>query len=301
MVVERLRQVHTLVIETNHDEKLLQNDPHRPWPVKQRIQSRHGHLSNTAAATVIEQLLSGKLERVVLGHLSRDCNTPELAAGAIRAMLAQRGRAEIEVHCAGRRRSVSDFGSGKRSVARSSRRSTAFFSKRHRSHCSMIIRDAVEADLPAIVEIYNDAIRGRISTAQLDPVTVEERLPWFREHSPASHPLWVAESDGLIAGWLSFQSFITRCAYRGTAEVSVYVSQKFRRAGVARALLEKAIAHSPSLEINALVGCIFGHNEPSLRLFERLGFERWGVLPRIARVDEVERDLVMVGRHIAAG
>jgi hypothetical protein len=57
-------------------------------------------LSNTAAATVIEQLLGGKLERVVLGHLSRDCNTPELAAGAIRAMLAQRGRSEIEVHCA---------------------------------------------------------------------------------------------------------------------------------------------------------------------------------------------------------
>ena len=71
--------MHTLVIETNHDEKLLQNDKHRPWPVKQRIQSRHGHLSNTAAASVIEELLPGKIERVVLGHLSRDCNTPELA------------------------------------------------------------------------------------------------------------------------------------------------------------------------------------------------------------------------------
>src|SRR5439155_14968093 len=61
LIVERLRQVQTLVIETNHDEKLLQNDPHRPWPVKQRIQSRHGHLSNTAAAAVIEQLLPGKI------------------------------------------------------------------------------------------------------------------------------------------------------------------------------------------------------------------------------------------------
>jgi phosphoribosyl 1,2-cyclic phosphodiesterase len=100
MVVERLRKVHTLVIETNHDEKMLQDDPHRPWPVKQRIQSRHGHLSNAAAAAVVEQLLSGKLERVVLGHLSRDCNTPERAAGAIRDLLAQRGRSEIEVHCA---------------------------------------------------------------------------------------------------------------------------------------------------------------------------------------------------------
>src|SRR6202049_3783211 len=149
------------------------------------------------------------------------------------------------------------------------------------------VRDAVEADLPAIVEIYNAAIRGRISTAQLDPVSVEERLPWFREHSPESHPLWVAEIDGQIAGWLSFHSFITRCAYRGTAEVSVYVSEKFRRLGVGRAPLEKATRHSPRLEINALVGCIFGHNEPSLRLFERLGFECWGVLPRIARVDDI--------------
>ena len=100
MIVERLRQVQTLVIETNHDEKLLQNDPHRPWPVKQRIQSRHGHLSNVAAANVIEELLLGKIERVVLGHLSRDCNTPELACSAIRASLAKCGKIDIEVHCA---------------------------------------------------------------------------------------------------------------------------------------------------------------------------------------------------------
>jgi phosphoribosyl 1,2-cyclic phosphodiesterase len=100
MLVERLREVHTLVIETNHDEKLLQNDKHRPWPVKQRIQSRHGHLSNNAAAGVIEQLLPGKIERVVLGHLSRDCNTPELALGAVRASLAKWGKIDMEVHCA---------------------------------------------------------------------------------------------------------------------------------------------------------------------------------------------------------
>jgi phosphoribosyl 1,2-cyclic phosphodiesterase len=100
MLIERLREVHTLVIETNHDEKLLQNDSHRPWPVKQRIMSRHGHLSNAAAAVVIEQLLPGKVERVVLGHLSRDCNTPALATGTIRALLERCGRIDLEVYCA---------------------------------------------------------------------------------------------------------------------------------------------------------------------------------------------------------
>ncbi|MEP6708601.1 MAG: MBL fold metallo-hydrolase [Verrucomicrobiota bacterium] len=101
LIVERLRQVRTLVIETNHDEKLLQDDPHRPWPVKQRIQSRHGHLSNTAAAAVIEQLLPGKIERVVLGHLSRDCNTPGRAANAVGLLLKKCQRTELEVYCAG--------------------------------------------------------------------------------------------------------------------------------------------------------------------------------------------------------
>lgn len=100
LTIERLRQVQTLVIETNHDEKLLQNDPHRPWPVKQRIQSRHGHLSNAAAAAVVAQLLPGKIGRVVLGHLSRDCNSPELAAGTVRAELEKCGRSDIEIFCA---------------------------------------------------------------------------------------------------------------------------------------------------------------------------------------------------------
>ena len=100
MIVERLREVRTIVIETNHDEKLLQRDLHRPWPVKQRIQSRHGHLSNVAAASVIEQLLPGKIERVVLGHLSRDCNTPALASGAVRAQLERCGRTDVGLFCA---------------------------------------------------------------------------------------------------------------------------------------------------------------------------------------------------------
>jgi len=161
----------------------------------------------------------------------------------------------------------------------------------------MIIRDAVEADLPDIVEIYNATVPTRMVTAELEPTTVEARLPWFDEHSPDQYPFWVAESKGRVIGWLDFKKFLPRSAYRGTAEISVYVDDKFRRRGVARELLEKAIAVAPSLGITALVGLIFGHNEPSLKLFERLGFERWGFLPGIAQLDGVQRDLVVVGLH----
>ena len=63
-----------------------------------------------------------------------------------------------------------------------------------------------------------------------------------------------------MVGWLDFKKFLPRCAYRGTAEISVYVDEKFRRCGVGRRLLEEAIARAPSLGINAIVGLIFGHN-----------------------------------------
>ena len=162
----------------------------------------------------------------------------------------------------------------------------------------MNIRNAVESDLAAIIEIYNSAIATRIATAQLEPVTAEQRRDWLKEHSPDRHPFWVLEIDRQIAGWLTLKPFLPRCAYRGTAEVSVYVGEKFRRRGVARTLLAEAISRAPSLEISALVGLIFAHNEPSLRLFEHLGFEEWGLLPRVARLDDVERDLTIMGRHV---
>ena len=162
---------------------------------------------------------------------------------------------------------------------------------------NLIIRDAVETDLPAIIEIYNVTVPTRMVTAELEPTTVEARLPWFREHSPHKYPFWVAESDGRVIGWLDFKKFLPRSAYRGTAEISVYVDDKFRRRGIGQQLLEEAIARAPSLAISALVGLIFGHNEPSLKLFQRFGFERWGFLPGVAQLDGVKRNLVVVGRH----
>jgi L-amino acid N-acyltransferase YncA len=180
--------------------------------------------------------------------------------------------------------------------------SVAFSAEQRRAQTAaaeeLTMRDATVADLPAIVAIYNSTVGTRMVTAELEPTTVEARLPWLREHTPDHHPIWVTESDGQIAGWLSVQDFLPRCAYRGTVELSVYVDEKFRRRGIARKLLEQAIARARSLEISAMVGFIFAHNEPSLKLFEQLGFQRWGLLPRVAKLDGVERDLTIVGRQV---
>lgn len=98
LVVERVRRSNVLVLETNHDMKLLQDDLKRPWSVKQRILSRHGHLSNEAAATVLEELVTANLRDVYLGHLSRDCNKPELAYRVVSERLARVGATHVRVH-----------------------------------------------------------------------------------------------------------------------------------------------------------------------------------------------------------
>jgi phosphoribosyl 1,2-cyclic phosphodiesterase len=101
LVLERMREADALLIETNYDEELLQRDTRRPWSVKQRITSRHGHLSNRAAADVVASLAAGPLGMVLLGHLSRDCNSAKLAIAAVSASLERSGRNGVPVHCAG--------------------------------------------------------------------------------------------------------------------------------------------------------------------------------------------------------
>jgi phosphoribosyl 1,2-cyclic phosphodiesterase len=79
LVIDRLRALDALVLESNHDVKLLQEDTARPWALKQRIMSRHGHLSNDDAATLASEVCSDRLRHVFLAHLSRDCTRPEIA------------------------------------------------------------------------------------------------------------------------------------------------------------------------------------------------------------------------------
>ena len=128
-----------------------------------------------------------------------------------------------------------------------------------------------------------------------------DAFPGFARHSPnAAIRCGFAEVDDQIAGWLSFREFIPRSAYRGTSEVSVYVGEPFRRGGIARRLLEKAIERAPALRLHTLVGLIFAHNEPSLQLFAQLVFNAGACCRESPDSRNVERDLTIVGRHLAS-
>jgi L-amino acid N-acyltransferase YncA len=163
------------------------------------------------------------------------------------------------------------------------------------------IRHAEIRDLPQIVAIYNAAIPGRAATADLEPVTVEARTPWFREFDPARRPLWVHcdVSGGPATGWFSVRSFYGRPAYHATAETAVYTAPGHQRRGIGRALVRHALAAAPTLGLRTLLAFVFGHNAASLALFRGAGFYDWGQLPQVAELDGVERDVVILGLRVA--
>lgn len=157
------------------------------------------------------------------------------------------------------------------------------------------LRDARPADLARIVEIYNASIPGRLATADTAPVSVESRRAWLAEHEASRRPLWVLEQGGEIVAWISLRSFYGRPAYAKTAEVSLYIAPEQQGLGLGTLLLRRMIERCPSLGVENLVGFVFAHNEPSMAMNRRLGFEVWGRLPGIAELDGIERDLLIVG------
>lgn len=160
------------------------------------------------------------------------------------------------------------------------------------------IRHAIEDDLPRIIEIYNSSIPGRQATAELDPVSPESRLDWLKGHSPAKYPLWVCEHNGEIVGWVALRPFYGRPAYHSTAEISVYLAPEMQGQGLGGRLVGAMIDACPALGVKSLLAFVFGHNEASLKVFERTGFERWGHLPGVAQLDTDWRDLVILGRKV---
>lgn len=164
-------------------------------------------------------------------------------------------------------------------------------------------RDAVETDLPRIVEIYNHAVATRKCSCDLSPTTVEARRPSFLAHTPDHRPLWVAEDTDApeqgVVGYFGFFHFMNeRPGYFITADVAIYLHPAYQGKGLGTYFLGQAINAAPSLGIEVLTATIFATNTESIRLFVKHGFARWGFMPRVARLEGSERDLVLVGRRL---
>ncbi|MES2566084.1 MAG: N-acetyltransferase family protein [Bacteroidota bacterium] len=157
---------------------------------------------------------------------------------------------------------------------------------------------AQQTDLTKIVTTYNSTVASRLVTADLEPVTIESKQAWFDAHSSDRRPLWIIKVDEKYAGWMSFNSFYGRPAYDGTVEVSIYLEESTRGKGLGKICLQKAFEVCPDLNIKTLLGFIFDHNEPSLKLFYNMGFEKWAHLPKIANMIDAQRGLIILGKRI---
>ena len=155
----------------------------------------------------------------------------------------------------------------------------------------MSIRELRPYDWPAVREIYEEGIRGGNATFETETPSWEE---W-----DAAHPRLrlVAERDGKVAGWAALSPASTRRCYRGVGEVSVYVGDDARGAGVGRALLDELVARSEQAGYWTLTAGVFPENEASLRLHRACGFREVGVRERIGETGGLWRDVVLLERR----
>jgi L-amino acid N-acyltransferase YncA len=157
---------------------------------------------------------------------------------------------------------------------------------------------AQQSDLQKIVATYNSTIASRLVTADLEPVSIDSKQAWFDTHTLNRRPLWIVLINNVYVGWMSFNSFYGRPAYDGTVEVSIYLEESARGKGLGKVCLQKAFDSCIELNIKTLLGFIFDHNEPSLQLFYKMGFEKWAHLPKIANMIDAERGLIILGKRV---
>ncbi|WP_439257532.1 GNAT family N-acetyltransferase [Lonepinella sp. BR2271] len=168
----------------------------------------------------------------------------------------------------------------------------------------MNIRTAQPQDLQAIVDIYNQAIPTRRITADLTPVTEQQRRPWFEEHlNNNTHPLWVmvendtksAVQNETILGWFSFSPFYRRAAFDQTAELSLYLDQTARGKGYGSQALQFMQSQMVACGINTLMAYVIEENHVSRRLFEKNHFAQWGRYPNIANMGDSLQTFLVYG------
>lgn len=174
-----------------------------------------------------------------------------------------------------------------------------------------IVQRATADDLAVVLAIYNQTIAGKQATANLVPVSCEERADWFSEHIDSStRPIYVVKTSNseehnqehnlnkqpsIIVAWGSFSDLYSRPAYHISSEISIYLHSDYHGQGLGSLLTCWMLLQAPNLGIRNIVALVFAHNKPSLGLFHKLGFEQWGYMPQVCDMQGFIADVVMLG------
>lgn len=147
----------------------------------------------------------------------------------------------------------------------------------------MPIRRATEADLPAITAIFNEVIATSTAIYADDPFSLEDRAGWFAARRAAGFPVLVAQEDGEVLGLASFGEFRAWPGFRHTVEHSVHIRAGARGRGLGTALVSALFEPARALDKHVMIAGVDATNEGSIRLHERLGFERAAMLREVGR------------------
>jgi len=137
----------------------------------------------------------------------------------------------------------------------------------------MKVRSASRDDLPAILEIYNEAVLNTTATYDYEPRTLEHRVAWFEDHEKSNYPMFVAVNDaGRVVGWSALNRYHDRKGYQFSTENSVYVAADQRGKGIGKLLLAPLIEAARQRGLHAILAGIDAENEASIRLHASFGF-----------------------------
>lgn len=162
-----------------------------------------------------------------------------------------------------------------------------------------MIRLAISDDILMINNIYNQAVDSRKSTADLDHITLEDRIMWFAEHDNKSYPVFVKESDERVVAWTSISPY--RKGRRGLSkvvEVSYYVDNQHFGKGIASELMNHVINHHNDFGFQHIICILLEINKPSIYFLEKFGFEKWGDLPNIVDLEGMICNHYIYGKTI---
>ncbi|VVE05480.1 GNAT family N-acetyltransferase [Pandoraea capi] len=149
------------------------------------------------------------------------------------------------------------------------------------SSASLTIRDATDADLPVIRDIYNDAVEHTTAIWNEVLVDLDNRREWLAARLKRGYPVIVAERDGKTVGYASFGDWRAFDGYRHTVEHSIYIDKNARGGGLGEALMLALIERARALDVHVMIAAIEAQNAPSIRLHEKLGFRMVGTFSEV--------------------